>query len=178
MISLAGRRTGAQSSSFTSAHDLRGSPGRAGNSDRSTCARSTGTRLRIYVLNASTENEISIAFAAIIQRQAGALIVGTDPFLLGQRDLLVELVGLYLDGVNARITPATGARCFGLGNPLKLPLTPFVRNDHDWRDSISPQAGFIPKTLSQPATKRSLSFSWNVVWPFGVSIADTRAAAI
>jgi hypothetical protein len=35
--------------------------------------------------------EIDQAFAAIIQQKADALIVGTDPFLLGQRDQLVRL---------------------------------------------------------------------------------------
>ena len=46
MIYLAGRKTGAQSSSFTSPHDLRGSRGRAVNSGRSTCARSIDIRAR------------------------------------------------------------------------------------------------------------------------------------
>ena len=50
---------------------------------------------RFYVLNASTENEINMAFAAIVERHADALIVGTDPFLLGQRDLLVDLAARH-----------------------------------------------------------------------------------
>jgi len=43
------------------------------------------------VLNASTESEIDTAFSNIAEQRAGALIVGTDPFLLGQRDQLVRL---------------------------------------------------------------------------------------
>jgi putative tryptophan/tyrosine transport system substrate-binding protein len=43
------------------------------------------------VLNASTESEIDTAFTNIAEQRTGALIVGTDPFLLGQRDQLVRL---------------------------------------------------------------------------------------
>jgi putative tryptophan/tyrosine transport system substrate-binding protein len=52
-------------------------------------ARSLG--LQMNVLNASTESQIDTAFATIVQQRAGALIVATDPFLLGQRDQLVRL---------------------------------------------------------------------------------------
>jgi putative tryptophan/tyrosine transport system substrate-binding protein len=47
--------------------------------------------IQINILNASTESEIVTAFANMIQQKAGALIVGTDPFLLGQRDQLTGL---------------------------------------------------------------------------------------
>jgi putative tryptophan/tyrosine transport system substrate-binding protein len=52
-------------------------------------ARALG--LQMNVLNASTESQIDTAFATIVQQRAGALIVATDPFLLGQRDQLVRL---------------------------------------------------------------------------------------
>jgi putative tryptophan/tyrosine transport system substrate-binding protein len=51
--------------------------------------RSLGVETRI--LNASTENEIDTAFTSIAQQRADALIIATDPFLLGQRDQLVRL---------------------------------------------------------------------------------------
>jgi len=51
--------------------------------------------LQINVLNASTESEIDTAFATIVQQKADALIVGSDPFLLGQRDQLVRLAARY-----------------------------------------------------------------------------------
>jgi putative tryptophan/tyrosine transport system substrate-binding protein len=51
--------------------------------------------LQINVLNASTESEIDTAFATIVQQKAGALIVGIDPFLIGQRDQLVRLAARY-----------------------------------------------------------------------------------
>ena len=52
-------------------------------------ARASG--LQVNVLNASTEKEIDRAFANITRQKTDALVVGTDPFLLGQRDQLVRL---------------------------------------------------------------------------------------
>src|SRR5215470_8052056 len=52
-------------------------------------ARARG--FQVNVLNASTEGEIDRAFANIIRQKTDALVVGTDPFLLGQRDQLVRL---------------------------------------------------------------------------------------
>ena len=47
--------------------------------------------IQINVLEVSTASEIDAAFARIVEQKSGALIVGTDPFLLGQRDQLVRL---------------------------------------------------------------------------------------
>jgi len=52
-------------------------------------ARARG--FQVNVLNASTESEIDRAFATITRQKTDALVVGTDPFLLGQRDQLVRL---------------------------------------------------------------------------------------
>jgi putative ABC transport system substrate-binding protein len=62
-------------------------------SDVQAGARSLG--LQINVLNASTESQIDTAFATIVQQRADALVVGTDPFLLGQRDQLVRLAARH-----------------------------------------------------------------------------------
>jgi putative tryptophan/tyrosine transport system substrate-binding protein len=47
--------------------------------------------MQINVLNARTEGEIDTAFRTTLQQKTDALIVGTDPFLLGQRDQIVRL---------------------------------------------------------------------------------------
>src|SRR5262249_5578253 len=47
--------------------------------------------LRVHVLNASTEGEIDAAFATLVQLQGGALIVGSEPFLISRRQHLVAL---------------------------------------------------------------------------------------
>jgi putative tryptophan/tyrosine transport system substrate-binding protein len=51
--------------------------------------------IQIHLLNASTESEIDAAFTTIVEQRSGALIVGTDPFLLGQRNQLVRLAARY-----------------------------------------------------------------------------------
>src|SRR5215471_9784774 len=47
--------------------------------------------VRVHVLNAATEDEIDAAFADLVQLQAGALIVGSEPFLISRRQQLVAL---------------------------------------------------------------------------------------
>ena len=51
--------------------------------------------LHVDVMNASSETEIDAAFTAIVHRRTDALIVATDPFLLGQRDQIVGLAARY-----------------------------------------------------------------------------------
>jgi len=49
----------------------------------------------INVLNGSTASEVDKAFATIARQRAHALLVATDPFLLGQRDQLVRLAARH-----------------------------------------------------------------------------------
>ena len=52
-------------------------------------ARAKG--LQLPILKAGTERELDSAFATLIQLQAGALIVGGDPFFSNRREQLVAL---------------------------------------------------------------------------------------
>jgi putative ABC transport system substrate-binding protein len=56
-------------------------------------ARAKG--LQLHVLKASSESEIDTAFASLVQRHAGALVVGADPFLSGRREQLVALASRH-----------------------------------------------------------------------------------
>jgi putative ABC transport system substrate-binding protein len=56
-------------------------------------ARAKGVQLPI--LKASSESEIDAAFATLVQLQAGALVVGTDPFLNSRREQLVALASRH-----------------------------------------------------------------------------------
>lgn len=52
-------------------------------------ARSLG--LQLAVLEASTQSEIDAAFAGLVRHKVDALLINTDPFLLGQREQIVQL---------------------------------------------------------------------------------------
>jgi putative tryptophan/tyrosine transport system substrate-binding protein len=65
------------------------SPGLAEARDMEAAAHSLG--LQITVLEASSESEIDSAFAVLAQNKTSLLIINTDPFLLGQREQIVQL---------------------------------------------------------------------------------------
>src|SRR4029077_2536996 len=52
-------------------------------------ARAKGVEL--HVLEASTEGEITTAFASLVQLHIGALVVGSDSFFVDREEQLVEL---------------------------------------------------------------------------------------
>jgi len=52
-------------------------------------------RQELFVLNASTPGEIEAAFAALVQRAAGALIVAGDPMLASRREQIGALVARH-----------------------------------------------------------------------------------
>jgi putative ABC transport system substrate-binding protein len=61
--------------------------------DMRQAARVKGVQLPI--LKASTEGEIETAFAALVELQVGALVVGSDPFFLSRREQLLALAALH-----------------------------------------------------------------------------------
>jgi putative tryptophan/tyrosine transport system substrate-binding protein len=61
--------------------------------DAQEAARALGLKLRIE--NASTGDEIATAFGALVRQEAGALLVGADPFLTSRIDQLVALTAQY-----------------------------------------------------------------------------------
>ena len=52
-----------------------------------------GVQLR--VLKAGTESDIDAGFASLVQLQASALLVGSDPFLFSRREQLVALAARH-----------------------------------------------------------------------------------
>jgi putative tryptophan/tyrosine transport system substrate-binding protein len=57
--------------------------------DMQAAARTLG--LQLAVLDASTESEIDAAFVGLVRHKVDALLINTDPFLLGQREQIVQL---------------------------------------------------------------------------------------
>jgi putative ABC transport system substrate-binding protein len=51
--------------------------------------------VQLQILKAGTESEIDAAFTTLIQRKAGALVVGTDPLFNTRRDQLVALASRH-----------------------------------------------------------------------------------
>ena len=56
-------------------------------------ARAKGVQL--HVLKAGSESEIDAAFASLVQLQAGALVVSTDPFFYNRREQFVALASRH-----------------------------------------------------------------------------------
>jgi putative tryptophan/tyrosine transport system substrate-binding protein len=57
--------------------------------DTQAAARTLG--LELHVLHASSERDFDAAFAALVRLGAGALVIGTDGFFVGQRERLAAL---------------------------------------------------------------------------------------
>ncbi len=51
--------------------------------------------VQLHILKAGTESEIDAAFATLVQQQAGALVVGGDPFFEGRREQFVALASRH-----------------------------------------------------------------------------------
>ena len=51
--------------------------------------------VQIATLEAATDDELDTQFATVVQRQAGALVVSTDPFFNSRRDRLVALASRH-----------------------------------------------------------------------------------
>jgi putative tryptophan/tyrosine transport system substrate-binding protein len=51
--------------------------------------------VQLSILKAGTESDIDLAFASLIQLQADALLVGSDPFLFSRREQLVTLASRH-----------------------------------------------------------------------------------
>ena len=53
-------------------------------------------RVQLHILKAGTEGGIDAAFASLVQLDAGALVVGADPFFDGRREQLVALASRHV----------------------------------------------------------------------------------
>jgi putative ABC transport system substrate-binding protein len=56
--------------------------------------------LQLVILNAGSEHDFDKAFARLVELRAGGLLIGTDPFFLGQSARLAELAQRHISGKN------------------------------------------------------------------------------
>jgi putative ABC transport system substrate-binding protein len=61
--------------------------------DAEAAARALG--LRLHVLNITSERDIDAAFTTLVDRRAGALVVGSDPLFFGVSNKLIELAARH-----------------------------------------------------------------------------------
>ena len=67
--------------------------GDAGDVEVLAAAQAIGQRL--IIVNSSRQDDMAAAFAALADQRAGALIVGTDPYLFGRRNQIIALAARH-----------------------------------------------------------------------------------
>ena len=76
-------------------------------------------KLKLVVLNASNEREIDAAFATFAQQQVGAVISGSDPFLLSRRGQIISLAARHgMPGIYSVREYVTAGGLMSYGNSL------------------------------------------------------------
>jgi putative ABC transport system substrate-binding protein len=76
--------------------------------------------LKLVVMNASTEREIDAAFATFAQQQVGAVVIGSDPFLVTRREQIISLAaGQTMPGIYPVREYVAAGGLMSYGNSLK-----------------------------------------------------------
>jgi len=75
--------------------------------------------VQFLILQASTESEIDAAFAALVQGQAGALLVSPSPFLFSRREQIAALAShLSVPAISSGREFATAGGLVSYGTPV------------------------------------------------------------
>ena len=81
--------------------------------------------VQLHILKASTESEIDAAFASLVQRQAGALVVSSDPFFYSRREQIVALAARHaVPAIYEFREFATAGGLISYGTSLTADLSP------------------------------------------------------
>ena len=80
-------------------------------SDSQDAARRKG--VQVDVLNATDPNEIDNAFATLVQRQIGGLVVGTDPIFSARREQILTLAARHAIPTMFGFTTNSGLISYG-----------------------------------------------------------------
>jgi putative ABC transport system substrate-binding protein len=138
--------------------------------DLQAAARILGVQL--YVLQASTERDFDTVFATLVQRRAGALVIGTDPFFfskseqLGALTLRHRIPTIYQSGV---FIAAGGLMSYG-GSTLDIYRTAGVYTGRILK-------GEKPSDLPvQQVTKIELVINAKTAKALGLTVPETLLA--
>jgi putative tryptophan/tyrosine transport system substrate-binding protein len=75
--------------------------------------------LKLVIMNASAEREIDMAFATFAQRQVGAVVIASDPYLFSRREQIVRLAAHQMP-IMGSVRDEVAAGCLmSYGNSLK-----------------------------------------------------------
>ena len=123
---------------------------------------------RLEVLTANTEGDLDAAFAAMVQRRVGALIVMPDPFFFAQRERLVALAARY---AVPTIFPARVFAEVGGLMSYGTNLTELYRQAGDYAGKIL--KGAKPADLPvQQSTKFELVINLKTAKALGIAVPD------
>jgi hypothetical protein len=87
---------------------------------RNILAAASAIGQQVHVLYVRTESDFETAFAALIEKRAGALVVGSDPFFDGNRDKLIVLAAHVRIGLGPQpANPVSTASHLKVANALR-----------------------------------------------------------
>jgi putative tryptophan/tyrosine transport system substrate-binding protein len=121
-------------------------------------------RVQLHLLKAGSESEIDAAFSILVQLQADAVVVGTDPFLTRRRDQLVALAARH--AVPAIYESREHAAVGGL-------ISYGVNNADPWR-----QAGFYAAKILKGAKPADLPVQQPTVFELVINLKTAKALGI
>jgi putative tryptophan/tyrosine transport system substrate-binding protein len=75
--------------------------------------------LKLVIMNPSTEREIDAAFATFAQQQVGAVVIGSDPFLITRREQIISLAARHrMPGIYAQRDYVAAGGLMSYGNSV------------------------------------------------------------
>jgi putative tryptophan/tyrosine transport system substrate-binding protein len=138
--------------------------------DLAVTARALGVTL--HLINASSERDFDAAFAVLQQRQAGALIIGADPFFNSRSEQLAQLAARHaVPAIYQYRTFAAAGGLMSYGSPLTEPHR--LAGTYVGRVLKGEKPAELPV---QQATKLELIINLKTAKALGLTVPETLLA--